>query len=82
VTAPFVLGESREEFAQLQAEYIGHFLPANPEKRFQVDKIIRSDWLTRRYFRVEAHLWEYHTSLAERGTGVQLCATVLYDSGP
>jgi hypothetical protein len=68
----FVLGESREDFALLQAEHYSHFAPRTPEARFQVDKLIRSEWFLRRFFRVEAHLWEYHTMQAERGTGVEL----------
>jgi hypothetical protein len=68
----FVLGETREEFAQLQSECYHHHKPRNPEERFQVDALIRNEWLIRRYFRVEAQLWEYHTMQAERGTGVEL----------
>ena len=68
----FVLGESREDFALLQAEHDAHYSPRTPEARFQVDKLIRSEWFLRRFFRVEAHLWEYHTMQAERGTGVEL----------
>ena len=61
----FVLGESREEFARPHK-------PRNPVERFEVDSLIRNEWFLRRFFRVEAHLWEYHTTLAERGTGVEL----------
>ena len=68
----FVLGESREDFAQLQTEWYLHHAPANPEERLQVDTIIRSEWFLRRYFRIEAQLWEYHSMKAERGTGVEL----------
>ncbi len=59
-----VLSETREEFAQLGAEYYDHFHPRNPEERFQVDNLIRNEWFLRRFFRVEGHLWEYHTMLA------------------
>src|ERR1035438_6643739 len=48
----FVLGESREEFAQFPAEWYDHHAPANhgasplwggwPEERLQVDNLIRS----------------------------------------
>ncbi len=68
----FVLGESAEEFAQLQAEYTDRFAPATPEQRFQVDNLIRNEWLLRRYHRVESHLWEYQISLCDRSTGFQL----------
>jgi hypothetical protein len=68
----FVLGESREEFAQLQAEHYDRFHPDTPEQRFQVDSLIRNEWFLRRFFRVEAQLWEYHSMQASRGTGVEL----------
>ncbi len=68
----FVLGESREEFAQLQAEYFDRFTPRTPEQRFQVDNLIRNEWLLRRYHRVESHLWEYHAMQCDRSSGVQL----------
>src|ERR1035438_8125084 len=68
----FVLGETREEFAQLQTEWYDHHAPANPAERLQLDTIIRSEWFLRRYFRIEAQLWEYHSMKAERGTGVEL----------
>src|ERR1051325_7487821 len=55
----FVIGESREEFALLQSEWYESQAPATPEERYQVDKLIRCEWLQRRLFRVEAQLWEY-----------------------
>jgi len=67
-----VLGETREEFALLQAQYYERFRPTTPEERFQLDTMIRHEWSLRRFFRVEAQLWEYHTVRAERGTGVEL----------
>jgi len=68
----FVLGETREEFAVLQYEYIQRFQPITPEERFQVDTLIRDEWMLRRFFRVESHLWEFHTMRACRSEGVQL----------
>ena len=68
----FVLGESREEFAQLQDEYFSRFAPTTPEQRFQVDNLIRNEWLLRRYHRVESHLWEYQISLCDRAGRAQL----------
>ena len=68
----FVIGESREDFAQLQTEWYHHHSPVNPEERLQVDTIVRSEWFLRRYFRVEAQLWEYHSMEAQRNTGVEL----------
>ena len=68
----FVLGETREDFALLQSEYYDRFAPTTPELRFQVDSLIRNEWMLRRFFRVEPQLWEFHVQLAERGTGVEL----------
>ena len=68
----FVLGETREEFAQLQFEWYQHHAPRNPEERLQVDNLIRNEWALRRFFRVEAQLWEHTSMEAQRGTGVEL----------
>ena len=68
----FVLGESREEFARLQSECYDHFKPRNPEERFQVDALIRNEWFLRRFFRVEAQLWEYQVRQADPSSGIQL----------
>jgi hypothetical protein len=68
----FVAGEDRTEFAQLQYEYIARFQPLTPEERFQVDTLLRNEWILRRLFRAEAHLWEYHTIRADRSEGVPL----------
>jgi len=68
----FVQGESPEEFAALRAGYFDRFHPTTPDQRFQVDNLIRNEWLLRRYHRVEAQLWEYQTTLCDRSTGVEL----------
>ena len=68
----FVIGESRQEFAELQDEYTDRFLPRSPDERFLVDTLIRNEWLLRRLFRVESQLWEYHTLRASRSEGVPL----------
>jgi hypothetical protein len=68
----FVLGESREEFALLQTEWYDFHVPANPEERFQLDKLIRCEWLLRRYFRIDAQLTDYQSMLVERATGYEL----------
>jgi DNA segregation ATPase FtsK/SpoIIIE-like protein len=67
-----VSGESPEEFAQLRTDYYGQFAPCDPEQRFHVDNLIRNEWLLRRFFRVEAQLWEYHVMQAGRSSGVPL----------
>jgi len=68
----FVIGESREEFAQLQAEYFDQFHPANAEQRYHLDKVIRNEWFLRRFFRVEDQLWDYHARQADPSSGVEL----------
>jgi hypothetical protein len=68
----FVIGESGDEFAALQHEYITRFQPLTPEERFQVDTLLRNEWMLRRFFRAEAHLWEYHVIRADRSEGTPL----------
>lgn len=68
----FVIGENRDDFAVLQNEYFTRFQPLTPEERFQVDTLIRNEWILRRLFRAEAHLWEYHALRADRSEGVPL----------
>ena len=68
----FVYGEDRGDFFLLQKEYFDRFQPASPEERFQVDTLIRSEWSLRRLFRAETHLWEYHSMLSDRSSGVPL----------
>ncbi len=67
-----VIGESPEEFAQLQADCFAEFAPATIEQRFLVDQVIRNQWLLRRYHRVEDQLWVYQTRLCDQAAGVQL----------
>lgn len=68
----FVVGENRDDFAALQNEYFARFQPLTPEERFQVDTLLRNEWILRRLFRAEAHLWEYHALRADRSEGVPL----------
>ena len=68
----FVTGEDRGEFSALQQEYFARFHPVTPEERFQVDTLIRNEWILRRLFRAEAQLWEYHAIRADRSEGVPL----------
>jgi hypothetical protein len=58
----FIRGEDPEQFRQLQTEYINRFHPATPDERFQLDLIIRNEWLLRRMLRVEAQLWNFYTA--------------------
>jgi hypothetical protein len=73
----FVIGESADEFSALQYEYIDRFQPLTPEERFHVDTLIRNEWILRRLFRAEAHLWEYHTIRADRSEGTPLGAALM-----
>ncbi len=68
----FCYGEQRTDFYRLQIEYFTRFQPRSPEERFQVDSLIRNEWMLRRLFRAEAHLWEFHTTRASRFDGVPL----------
>ena len=68
----FVLGEERADFAALQQEYLEHFQPTTPDQRYQVDRLLRCEWLLRRMFRVESYAWEYHIIRADWSEGVQL----------
>jgi len=68
----FVTGEDRTHFAELQDEYVARFQPLTPEERFQVDTLLRNEWILRRLFRAEAQLWEYHAIRADRSEGVPL----------
>jgi hypothetical protein len=68
----FVIGEDRDQFAALQDEYFDRFQPLTPEERFQVDTLLRNEWILRRLFRAEAQLWEYHALRADRSEGVPL----------
>ena len=68
----FCYGEQRTDFYRLQIEYFTRFQPRAPEERFQVDSLIRNEWMLRRLFRVEAHLWKFHTTGASRCDGVPL----------
>jgi hypothetical protein len=68
----FVIGEERSDFYALQQEYFEMIRPRNPCERFQMDRMIRSEWLLRRMFRAESHVWEYHCNRASRSEGVPL----------
>ena len=52
-------GESPEDLETLALDYHHRFHPAAPEQSFLVDTLIQSEWLLRRYRKVEAQLWTY-----------------------
>jgi len=52
-------GESPEDLETLALDYHHRFRPAAPEQSFLVDSLIQSEWLLRRYRKVEAQLWTY-----------------------
>src|SRR5512143_1227980 len=68
----FVIGEERTEFYALQQEYFQMIRPRNPCERYQMDRMLRSEWLLRRMFRAESYVWEYHCMRANRSEGVPL----------
>jgi hypothetical protein len=72
IDSQFVLGETREEFAQLVTEYYTHYTAHDPEQRYYLDTAIRNEWLLRRFHRVEAHLWEFETMKGKRDSGCEL----------
>jgi hypothetical protein len=37
-----------------------------------MDRMIRNEWLLRRFFRAEAHLWEYQAACSDRSSGTLL----------
>ena len=47
-------GENPDEFEALTRDYHAQFRPASPEELFLVETLIHSDWLRRRYMRLEA----------------------------
>src|SRR5947208_312551 len=51
--------ENAADLALLQKEYCDRFRPRTPDERFQVDNLIRNEWMLRRLFRVEAQLWDW-----------------------
>ena len=52
-------GESPEDLETLALDYHHRFRPEAPEQSFLVDSLIQSEWLLRRYHKVEAQLWTY-----------------------
>src|SRR5581483_10720600 len=50
---PYIPGESKEDFAKLQDDYAREFRPTTVVERFLVDKLIRNEWLLRRFARIE-----------------------------
>ena len=72
----FVVGEDSFQLTALRDEYFDRFQPGSPEERFWLDTMIRSEWLLRRLFRAEAHLWEYHSLRSDRSEGCPLGAAL------
>jgi hypothetical protein len=50
--------ENQNDLEQLQAEFHASFQPVGPEEHHLVDTLIRSEWLARRYMRVDAAVWD------------------------
>src|ERR1035441_8564201 len=48
--------ESFHDLSMLNTEYLERFHPRNPEQRCLVDTLVSSDWLLRRFRRIEAQL--------------------------
>jgi hypothetical protein len=54
-----IRGEDPEALEELALEYHHRFNPATPEQRMMVDEMIHSEWLLRRFRKVEAELWTF-----------------------
>ena len=54
--------ENPADLAELTAEYYNSHAPATSEERDLVDKLICNEWLSRRYRRAEAVVWEKQLS--------------------
>jgi len=50
--------ESPGRLEALADEYYDRFQPTTPEQRMLVDTLVDSEWLLRRFRRVEAQLWQ------------------------
>src|ERR1035438_4259361 len=50
--------ESPSRLEALADEYYDRFHPTTPEQRMLVDTLVDSEWLLRRFRRVEAQLWQ------------------------
>jgi hypothetical protein len=50
--------ESAGRLEALADEYHDRFHPTTPEQRMLVDTLVDSEWLLRRFRRVEAQLWQ------------------------
>ncbi len=68
--AMLIPGEDREQLDQLTAEYYARFRPSDPERRALVDILIHSEWLLRRFRRVESELWNYRAAEERKFGGV------------
>jgi hypothetical protein len=53
-----IRGENPAELEALTTTYYNRWSPATPEQCALIDILIASEWLNRRYLRLEAQLWE------------------------
>ena len=63
-----IRGESREKLEALVAQFNEEYCPLTHAERFQVDILVRSAWLTSRYAKAEAQLWEAGMKAAFQAT--------------
>jgi len=52
-------GENPEQLRALADSYLERWDPSLDEERYMVDKLIRCDWMTRRFQRIEVSLWTH-----------------------
>ena len=62
--AQVIPGEDPAELAALAHAYHQRFRATNPEENFLIDTLIDSEWLLRRYRRVEAQIWQFQMNSA------------------
>ena len=51
--------ENPEDFKALHQEYYDRWTPTTPDQRFLVDSMITSEWMIRRYQRIETKMWDH-----------------------
>jgi hypothetical protein len=61
--------ENQTDLDQLKTEFHAHFQPVGPQEHHLVDTLIRSEWLARRYMRVDAAVWDQ--GFQETGSATQ-----------
>ena len=59
-------GEDPAELEALTAQFLLHFVPADPNQLALVDTLISAEWTQRRLRRIEAQLWKYQVECLDK----------------